>query len=520
MSQHAASAEAALPSSTAAKPAERKNFWRVVLFLVCGLAWVVGWYRGTALEIVDIWWRSDTFAHGLAVFPIFAWLVWRKRDAIGLITPTRAPSALAGVAAGGLMWLVGDLASVAALSHLGLFVILVSTFVALLGWRLARVLMFALLFLFFGVPIGEFLLPILMKHTADFTVIALRATGIPVFQEGLHFVVPNGRWSVVEACSGLRYLIASLLVGALYAYLNYVSLKRRLIFMLVALAIPIVANWIRAYITVMIGYHFGSEFVEGFIHIIYGWVFFGIVIFLMFMVGARWHENVAAVQPASAAVVRAEQRQGWVSIIPIAACVALFPLVAAQLNEPAEPFSVELKAPLADGEWSAVESDVRHDYRPSFRGFRGDLFQIYRRADGAEVGLYIGYYAEQTAGHELVMYGNSLDGRQESGWVRTESADVDVSIGKVRRAHLRRDAQLLEMWSWYWINGRVVTSDYIAKALFALDRLLGRNDDSAVIVLTVRLDATTGTSDAVADSFIQTFWPTIRTQLGHLEGQR
>jgi exosortase A len=180
----------------------------------------VGWYWPTDKEIAGIWWRSDTFAHGLVVLPIFAWLVWRARERVaGLQIQPTAWMALP-VFGAGVLWLVGDTASVAAAQHFAVFAMLVSAFVGVLGWRLSRVLLFPLLFLFFGVPIGEFLLPVLMKHTADFTVIALRATGVPVFQEGLHFVVPNGRWSVVEACSGLRYLVASLLVGALYAYQN------------------------------------------------------------------------------------------------------------------------------------------------------------------------------------------------------------------------------------------------------------------------------------------------------------
>ena len=65
----------------------------------------------------------------------------------------------------------------------------------------------------FAVPVGEFLLPVFMEWTADFTVLALRLSGIPVYREGLQFVIPSGNWSVVEACSGIRYLIASLMVG-------------------------------------------------------------------------------------------------------------------------------------------------------------------------------------------------------------------------------------------------------------------------------------------------------------------
>jgi EpsI family protein len=118
------------------------------------------------------------------------------------------------------------------------------------------------------------------------------------------------------------------------------------------------------------------------------------------------------------------------------------------------------------------------------------------------------------------MHGNSLNGLQESGWVRTESADVPLSIGKVRRANLRGRTGVLEMWSWYWINGQVVTSDYAAKAQLALDRMFGRNDDSAVVVITVRQDVAGASSEDIAESFVQAFWPAIQAQLDSLEGRR
>jgi exosortase len=99
---------------------------------------------------------------------------------------------------------------------------------AVLGWKVARRMTFPLLFLFFAVPFGEFTQPKLMDWTAYFTILGLRLTGIPVYSEGQNLVIPSGSWSVIEACSGVRYLIASVTVGTLFAYLTYHSLRRRL----------------------------------------------------------------------------------------------------------------------------------------------------------------------------------------------------------------------------------------------------------------------------------------------------
>jgi exosortase A len=170
---------------------------------------------------------------------------------------------------------------------------------AVLGTAALRLLAFPLAFLFFAVPFGEFLMPTLIDRTADVTIWALRLTGVPVYREGNFFTIPTGRWSVVEACSGLRYLIASLMVGCLFAYLSYRTLRRRAIFVACAIAVPIVANWIRAYMIVMLGHLSGNRLAVGADHLLYGWVFFGVVMALLFFIGARWREDLGQPRLAS-----------------------------------------------------------------------------------------------------------------------------------------------------------------------------------------------------------------------------
>ena len=52
-------------------------------------------------------------------------------------------------------------------------------------------------------------------------------------------------------------------------------------------------------------------------HILYGWVFFGVVIFLMFWIGGRWHEAPAAVVPHADAAPGGESRgTRWMAALP------------------------------------------------------------------------------------------------------------------------------------------------------------------------------------------------------------
>ena len=186
---------------------------------------------------------------------------------------------------------MGELTAVNALTQFALVATLILAIISTLGISVSRQIAFPLAFLLLSVPVGDFMMPKLMEWTAWFTVLALRASGIPVYQEGLQFVIPSGNWSVVEACSGIRYIIASVTVGTLFAYLNYVTLRRRLIFIAISFIVPVFANWLRAYMIVMIGHLSGNKLAVGVDHLIYGWVFFGIVIMAMFAIGARWSET-------------------------------------------------------------------------------------------------------------------------------------------------------------------------------------------------------------------------------------
>lgn len=467
----------------------RNGFSAVALALITTLLWVAGWYWHTGREVVEIWWRSETFAHGLIILPAFAWLVWRSRSRIGGLQPQPVGWMALPVLAAGTLWLLGGMVSVAAAQHFAFFVMLVSAFVGVLGWRLSRVLLFPLAFLFFGVPIGEFMLPTLMHYTAEFTVWALRLSGVPVYQEGLHFIVPNGRWSVVEACSGIRYLIASLVVGALYAYLNYSSLKRRVLFMVVALVVPVLANWLRAYLIVMLGYLSDNKIAAGVDHILYGWVFFGVVIFLVFWIGSRWHEDPVPM-PANDRFPSQEPkgRTNWLGLVPVAAAVALFPPLLKWLDAPMPDFPVTLKVPSPAFGWSA-SAETAFDYRAVYAGARAEATQTYvANEDSGVVVFHAAWYVWQREGREMIAWGNgpASTAQQHVSQVRSpRTVSVD---GRALGEHLiDTPSGRVLVWHWYRVNGRDLVRDLDVKLRLALDRLRGEPDESAVILVATAL---------------------------------
>jgi len=271
---------------------ERPRIVGSVLFELAAYSLCLFWLFSSTIEsMVAIWWRSDTYSHGFLIAPISAWLIWRQRHRLeGLTTDIYWP-ALLGVMVAGFIWLVGQLVDALVVQQFALVLLWICGVVHLLGIRVSKPLSFALLFLFFMVPVGEDLVGPMMNFTADFTVWLVKLSGIPVYREGLFFSLPSGNWSVVEACSGVRYLIASFCLGCLYAYLTFQRLSKRLLFVLLALLVPVLANGLRAYGIVMIGHLSDMSLATGVDHLIYGWLFFGLVMLALFSIGALFSDR-------------------------------------------------------------------------------------------------------------------------------------------------------------------------------------------------------------------------------------
>ncbi|MEP6878877.1 MAG: exosortase A, partial [Nitrosospira sp.] len=209
---------------------DQQNVTSAALLTLATITAILVGYHETTWSMVSIWERSDTFAHGFLIFPFSAYLIWGQRKYLRTLCLQPNPVALSVLGLLGFSWLLATLASVQVFAQFFLIAMIPAAVWAILGNRMVWAIAFPLAYLLLAVPFGEALIPPLIDFTADFTVKALQLTGIPVYREGSFFSIPSGNWSVVEACSGLRYLIASFTLGTLYAYMTYRSLARRLAF--------------------------------------------------------------------------------------------------------------------------------------------------------------------------------------------------------------------------------------------------------------------------------------------------
>lgn len=242
-------------------------------------------------EVLHQWWNIDTYNHLLLVPFIIGWLVALKAGELAKISPRPYLPALA-LAAGGLaLWWAGRMLGINLIAHAGAVGALQGAVIAVLGVRASLLLALPLGFASFLVPFGDEIIPPLQFITADIAVALTHASGVPASIDGIHIDTPAGLFIVAEACSGVKFLIAMVTLGVLVAFTRFASWSRRALFLAACVIVPILANGVRAWATIYIAQYIGAEAATGFDHIIYGWVFFAIVVGVLLAGAWRFFER-------------------------------------------------------------------------------------------------------------------------------------------------------------------------------------------------------------------------------------
>jgi exosortase A len=486
------------------KSASFQNWPICLALLFASLVILIGIYGETAQSLVALWQSSETYAHGFIIFPISLYLIWLKRTELSLITPKPSASALIFLAVLELGWLLAQSAEVQVISQYMFVAMFSALIVTLLGWRLSRVIAFPLAFTLLAVPFGEIFIRPLIDFTANFTVAALQFSDIPVFREGSQFSLGSGNWSVVEACSGLRYLIASFTLGCLYAHLTYRSRLRQLIFILLSIIVPIIANGIRAYLIVILGHFSNMTIAVGIDHLIYGWLFFGFVMMLLFWLGSQWREDDQTSSNASthAFPVPAPSPIKFAGFALAALLIA--GSAPAWLNQLKylNPTPLTLNLPNKMGDWTMSEDTV--GLKPIFPGATATLMQEYRHGDQI-VGLYLAFFRNQNRTAKAVSSENKLAAERSPGWNITGESEYTSTRKSThfKQNDLTWGNQKLQAWQWYQIGDTQTASPYLAKWLQAKQRLTGHGDDILDVVIFAPYDKNSSEVSASMENFIE-----------------
>jgi len=484
------------------------------VYIVSILLFSILIFFDTWKSLVDIWIRSDTYAHGFLVIPASLWLIWQNKALHPYLQPTK-PSylGLAFILFNGLFWLFAAMTQILVIQQLALVGMLIGSYWFYLGNNTIKQFIFPVLFLYFMVPVGESqLLPHLMGFTADFTIALIRLTGLSVYREGLHFSLVSGDWSVVEACSGVRYLISSITLGTIYAYITYRKNYKRAIFILCSIIVPIFANGMRAYMIVMIGHLSGMTLATGVDHIIYGAFFFAIIIFIMFYIGSFWRDPEINEETISNLKVEPNtytSKQSSVVMFAIIFFLVFWPIsnyqlqshYKAQTNIPAFSLSAE------NNPWVEITSP-NWNWRPKFVGVTTESLRYFQK-ENSIVGLYQANFGDEEQGAELINSQHTLVNiKDRDKWhfvnqnkqtltnpITKKTLSIDTS--RIRGA----DTDILTV-KWYQVGDLSTNNPYLAKLYQLYKRLTLNTSPEIYYVLYTKKPANQGGYSSLIQEFI------------------
>lgn len=456
--------------------------WRRHLAVLAALvAALLALFARDVGDLATIWWTNTTFGHCLFIPPVVAWLVWNRRPELARLTPTGWWPGLALVVGAAFTWLVGEAAGVALIRHFALVAMLWGAVATTLGSNVSRGLLFPLGYLLFAVPFGEELEGPLQDVTVWMTTHLLGLAGVPAHVDGVLITIPNGWFEVAEACSGSKFVIAMSAFGVLVAHLCYRSWPRRAAFLAAALIVPVIANGLRAFGTIYAAHLTSVAAATGFDHIVFGWIFFGLVMAATLAIGWRWFDRDPDAPAFDPATLQGSVR--WAgdarATAPAALTIVLVVLAWAALIEArADTLPPSPRLPDVPG-WTRLDTPAKPRWVPYYPG--ADRFQMarYRDGQGRTVDLAVAVYASQHEGRELVAFGQGAI-RQNDRWVRIEdlaSLDGAATLAMVQAPVVR------EVATWYVIGGTTTGDEARVKLETLRARLLGGRQRAAAVLL-------------------------------------
>jgi len=226
---------------------------RVKVGVLAGLFVLLNYWQFRPL--VAAWLHEENWGHGF-VIPLFSlYLLYRRGDEL-FAAPRRAclwglPILLAGIFA---MILGFYPIGVSWLSQLSMTVVLFGLVLYLAGPAAARLVWLPVFYLAFAMPVPKMLYTQiatpLQELAAQSSCLLLKLFGvrIAIAASHLEIVSRSGQvheLTVVEACSGVRGLIAFVALGVAWAYLEARPIWQRLVLVLSAVPIALLCNILR-----------------------------------------------------------------------------------------------------------------------------------------------------------------------------------------------------------------------------------------------------------------------------------
>jgi len=246
-------------------------------------------YSPSILSLIDGPWRTEQEGHGPLIIAASLWLVWQSRERLKIVEIAAAPvSGWTALLIGLALMFLARTQGVLTVEVLSIIPVIAGCVLLSAGWPTLRILAFPIGFLFFAVPMPDWLIDAatvpLKVFISNVVTSVLYEAGYPIAQNGVMIMIGSYQLLVKDACSGMNSIFALSAIGVFYAYAFRWEEKIRSLLLLAAIVpITILANFIRVLTLVLIAYYAGPDLLEGLVHDLTGIGLFVIAVILLFL---------------------------------------------------------------------------------------------------------------------------------------------------------------------------------------------------------------------------------------------
>ena len=272
-------------SPTASPPSQTRN---ILIGLGVLLLLLAATYYKTFERLVGIWFDESDYVYGFFVIPFSAFLLWDRRDMLKDVQFKTSWWSLLFFLIGALMRFYGNYRFNQAVDAFSMIPIIVGIVLFVAGWPGIRWSWSAIAFLVFMIPLPSFIAGSLGQELqrigTGISVYTLQTLGMPAVAEGNVIVLSNARLGVVEACSGIRMLMLffAACVGAAFLLRSH-GLLTRILIVLSAIPIAVIANVSRITITAILYETVNQELGDKIFHDLAGWFMMPLAITLLWL---------------------------------------------------------------------------------------------------------------------------------------------------------------------------------------------------------------------------------------------
>ena len=490
-----------------------------ILVFVLGVI-LLGWAWWNTLEhLFNILWTVDSFSHGLLIPFISLGLIWTKRDMSLTLSLKGDWRGLILATLAAMLWALAVVADFKIFEHMALILGIQAIAVACFGLCFFRRNLFAFLFLFLAVPVGDSFIPVLQTVTAELVLFMLSLLKVPYDSEGVLITLSSGVFEVARACAGIKFLFTSLVMGILLAHIAYRSWRRRLAIILLSASLPIVANALRVLGILLISELTDPDFAKGVDHIVYGWGFLSVILLILIALAYKF-SDVDKEPPRDEIDKEAKpvSRSSTPSLFTLSLLIAL-PFMVARLQANGQNVSYTnptITAPTCDGCDFRLLDTSRTGMFSTWLG-ADDKFEFHYRSAADVIAVSGALYCAQRPERKLLQSGNRLAGDDWSILPGLEEHILQVGAWMLKKQTFWRNSARQTVYYGYFINEKFVFAPDTVKLEIALKRLKFETAKGAVFTISIPHSSGAGGTDNKIEKFLSTFplesflWPGMAT---------